>query len=223
MCGNDCASSDRGTLLGRLRLLARQGLQHVAPLLLIALLVAGASHIEAKTPQIADVASILVAPVLRTKEGGQVDFKISVHATNPVSPSSWIAISGLPTGITLSAGRRVLGGLWRIRYSELAELVIRIPPGTVGNWELNVTLASDSFVLLAATTLMLTVEAAPSLSPPGETQLRADESREARLLAAEAGAEDARKAEAQRLAEAKAEQSRKAQDVAERLAAELRA
>ena len=146
MFGNGCASSERGILLDRLRLLGRQGLPRVAPLLLIALLTAGGSHIEAKTPEAADAASIRVAPVLTAKEGEQVDFEMAVHASSPVSPGSWIIIGGLPTGVTFSAGRPILGGFWRIRYSELAKLEIRIPSGTVGNWQLRITLASDAYV-----------------------------------------------------------------------------
>ena len=80
--------------------------------------------------------------------------------------SASLLISGVPAGSTLSAGRPLAAGYWRLPASELGNAAIRPPRGFAGSIELAVELRLADDSVADHQSLRLTWVAPPAAAPP---------------------------------------------------------
>jgi len=108
----------------------------------------------AETPETGEAS--LAAPHRIEAEAGQaVPFAIALASVDPLPSRSVIAVTGLPAGATLSAGRPYTDREWNVRPDELSGLRLYVPETAQGETVLEVALiASDGETLAEAQTAL---------------------------------------------------------------------
>ncbi len=130
-------------------------------------LVAGESAPAAGAPLPADGARLASPPALEGHAGQDVPFAIALASVEPLPPRSVIAVSGLPAGAALSAGRPYTDSEWNLRPEELAALRLALPETAQGETVLRIALIDTGGETLAETKTALKVIALPA-NAPGE-------------------------------------------------------
>ncbi|MFO0295120.1 MAG: beta strand repeat-containing protein, partial [Rhodospirillales bacterium] len=118
------------------------------------------------------VAAVADAPTLSLSaasgnEDTAIALSISTGATDP-SESVSIAITGVPSGASLSAGT-LAGGVWTLTPAELSGLTITPPANDDGDFTLTVVSTSTDGSVSASTTGTLAVTVNPVADAPGLT------------------------------------------------------
>ena len=134
---------------------------------------------RAQSKQAAAVGALaLTAPdALDAEAGGEIPFAVALDHAGALPARSVIAIAGLPSGATLSAGRPYGDAEWNLRTDEIGDLRIALPKAASGESKLRVKLVAPDGEILAGTETTLKVAAAsdPEARDPVESQAPAPE------------------------------------------------
>ena len=79
-----------------------------------------------------------VASIVRAQPSAQAPLPISILPRPPAN--GLLLISGLPSAITLSAGRMIATGQWLVPLAATSSLTMHVPAGMAGTAELTITL-----------------------------------------------------------------------------------
>jgi len=105
----------------------------------------------------------LAAPSMLEAEAGQeAPFAIALASVEPLPIRSVVAVSGLPSGASLSAGRPYTDSEWTLRPEELAGLRLVLPETAQGEARLAIALIATDGATLAEAQTSLKVIAAPA-------------------------------------------------------------
>jgi hypothetical protein len=100
-------------------------------------------------------ASLATPHRLEAEAGLSVPFTIALASVEPLPSRSVIAVTGLPAGATLSAGRPYTEREWNVRPDELSGLRLYVPETAQGETVLEIALiASDGETLAEAQTAL---------------------------------------------------------------------
>jgi len=100
-------------------------------------------------------ASLAAPHRLEAEAGLSVPFTIALASVEPLPSRSVIAVTGLPAGATLSAGRPYTEREWNVRPDELSGLRLYVPENAQGETVLEIALiASDGETLAEAQTAL---------------------------------------------------------------------
>jgi hypothetical protein len=83
---------------------------------------------------------IEVAAVVPAKPSSSMPFAVSLGPRHRIPANSVLSFSGVPPGVTFSAGRSVGLGEWIVPIAAIAALAIELPAGAAGRFELTLTL-----------------------------------------------------------------------------------
>ncbi len=100
-------------------------------------------------------------PMLQVGPGRPAPFAIAIDGTDGVPPRSAVAISGLPAGVSLSAGRPFGEGQWSLRTDEIGDVTITAPASAQGSHNLTLQLVTATGSVLAESKTDLVVTAPP--------------------------------------------------------------
>ena len=118
------------------------------------------------------VAPVLTAPAsLEASASASIDLPITLDGTDGVPARSAIAISGLPDGATLSAGRPYGARGWNLKSDEIGDLELNLPDSGGGEAKLAIELVAPHGEVLAKAETLLKMTPAPegkSEPSPGE-------------------------------------------------------
>jgi len=118
---------------------------------------------RSQSKQTADMRPVsLSAPAtLEAKVGSDTPFAIALDRTGTLPARSIVAITGLPQGATLSAGRPYGEREWNLRSDEIGDLRLVLPKATSGETKLRVRLVAPDGEILAGTETVVKVAADP--------------------------------------------------------------
>ena len=133
---------------------------------------------RSQSKQTADMRTVSVsAPAtLEAKVGSDTPFAIALDRTGTLPARSIVAITGLPQGATLSAGRPYGEREWNLRSDEISDLRLVLPKATSGETKLRVRLVAPDGEILAGTETVVKVAADPEagLSSLEDSERRAE-------------------------------------------------
>ncbi|MBL8838740.1 MAG: hypothetical protein JNL66_20975 [Alphaproteobacteria bacterium] len=117
------------------------------------------------------VAAVADAPTLSTaaasgNEDSAIALSITTALTDPSETLS-IAIAGVPTGASLSAGTNLGGGIWSLTAGQLSGLTITPPANRDTDFTLTVTATATDGASTASTVATLAVTVNPVADTPG--------------------------------------------------------
>jgi len=134
---------------------------------------------RSQSKQTADMRTVSVsAPAtLEAKVGSDTPFAIALDGTGTLPARSIVAITGLPQGATLSAGRPYGEREWNLRSDEISDLRLVLPKATSGETKLRVRLVAPDGEILAGTETVVKVAADPEagLSSLEDSERRAED------------------------------------------------
>jgi Bacterial SH3 domain len=115
-------------------------------------------------PDIADtgIASLAAPARIEAQAGREVPFAIALASVDPLPIRSVVAVSGLPDGATMTAGRPYGAGEWNLRLDELDGLRLVLPNTAQGETSLEVALIDSDGTTLAEAETTLNVTASPA-------------------------------------------------------------
>jgi hypothetical protein len=110
------------------------------------------------SPKAALPSAVLAAPaVLEITVGEDVIFPIALDGTDGVPARSIIAISGLPHGSALSAGRPYGETEWNLKTDEIGDLHLVLSSETSGDAKLTIKLVGPDGAIITETGLILKI------------------------------------------------------------------
>ena len=98
---------------------------------------------------------IIAASILAAKPATQIDFDISIISGDLVSPESFLEIRGLPSFITLSAGKALSDRSWALPLDTLSNLKMQLPADASGRLELELLLVTNDQVIAFASSELI--------------------------------------------------------------------
>ena len=137
---------------------------------------------------------LVISPQIRAEAATELDFHVQVDSTNPVPADCSIIITGLPKSVTFSAGSAIGTGVWEVPLLALDRLKMVVPASEASSSILIIFLAikKKDLVILASARSFLFIEAPTEDARPEAAAKKAEDERLA----------EAKRAEAARAAEA---------------------
>jgi hypothetical protein len=111
-------------------------------------------------------ASLAAPHRLEAEAGLSVPFTIALASVEPLPSRSVIAVTGLPAGATLSAGRPYTEREWNVRPDELSGLRLYVPETAQGETVLEIALIASDGETLAEAQTALKVTAPAQVATP---------------------------------------------------------
>ena len=123
-----------------------------------------AAPVETAAAETADAgqASLAAPSMLEAEAGQEAPLAIALASVEPLPIRSVVAVSGLPPGATLSAGRPYTDAEWNLRPEELGGLRLILPDNAQGEARLEIALIATDGARLAEAETALKVIAAPA-------------------------------------------------------------
>jgi hypothetical protein len=113
---------------------------------------------------------VLTAPtILEANVGDVVSLPLALASTEKLPVRSIVAVSGLPSGATLSPGRPYGDREWNLRSDEIGDLRLFLSDTTSGETKLKIHLIGPGGENIASTETLLKVKAEP-IAPPWDSK-----------------------------------------------------
>lgn len=118
-----------------------------------------AAHTEDKPLRLAQGSSTRIsAPsMIFAKPASQAPFPIQLESTEALPTRTYVLIRGLPFGASLAGGHVIGQGSWAVPLFALRALIVNIPAGSAGGFELIVGLVTVEGMHLAEARTMLVI------------------------------------------------------------------
>ncbi len=94
--------------------------------------------------------------------GEEIDFPVTIDATDALPSRSVLAVSAMPEGAAFSDGRPYGATGWSLRPDEIGELRLRLPQGRSGASDIRLELVTADGTVLAQSETRLNVSPAPA-------------------------------------------------------------